>query len=67
MLTIHAIFAFDLFRQRLERELQRELAYERLKEKPKRQHMAIGDDDELVDIQEQTLAARSFEEKTYGH
>ncbi len=58
ILFIHAMFAFDLFRGRIDRAVQRELQREALKEKPKRQVVGLGEDGELIDVEEEAPLAR---------
>ncbi|HVO40993.1 MAG TPA: hypothetical protein VMT34_00125 [Aggregatilineales bacterium] len=52
ILVVHAMYAFNLFGQRIHQATLRELEHEMPGEKPKRQRLAFSDDGELVDIQE---------------
>ncbi len=58
VLAIHAMFTFDLFSRRIHQATLRELDRERMQEKPKRQQLELGDDGELVDLQDDALVAR---------
>ena len=63
-LAIHGMFAFNLFRRRIDQAVQRELEREIPKEKAKHQVMEIGDDGELVDTGEEVPATRHSSKNT---
>jgi len=63
ILVVHAIVAFNLFRQRIDRAVLREMELQRLSEKPKRQQLSLGEDGELVDAQAER---QDFAEESYS-
>jgi len=65
-LVIHAMFAFDLFKHRIEAATQRELARVTSMEKPKRTYVELSEDGELLDVAIQPTERVSAQKKGQG-
>jgi hypothetical protein len=63
MLTIHALFTFDIFKRYVARAAERELAHDTRYEKPKRQSMSISDEGELVELRDDSSEVLSTARK----